>query len=54
MLEKLVNKLLKIFETQSYESQLQQYIESKNPQTPGDVDYWQRRFDQRTYSQGQL
>jgi hypothetical protein len=29
----------------TYQSELEAYLESKNPQTPGDVDHWLAEFD---------
>jgi hypothetical protein len=29
----------------TYQSELEDYLKSKNPQTPGDVDHWLAEFD---------
>ena len=41
----LLKKLSKLFEQKS---PLEEYILSKNPQSACDVDYWARKYSQRT------
>jgi hypothetical protein len=49
MLTTLVNLLKKIFPGTDPHSCLEQYLISKNIQTAGEADYWQRRFETRQH-----
>ena len=41
---KLVERLAEMFPKQSYQTRLEAYITSKNPQNAADVDYWSRQY----------
>jgi hypothetical protein len=45
MLKTLVNLLKKIFPRTDAHSCMEQYLISKNIQTAGEADYWQRQFE---------
>jgi hypothetical protein len=45
MLKTLVNQLKKIFPGTDAHSCMEQYLISKNIQTAGEADYWQRQFE---------
>ena len=36
------------------QNELDQFITSKNPTTPAEVDYWAREYDRRQVQQGWL
>ena len=40
----LLERLAEMFPKQHFQSRLEAYIESKNPQTAADVDYWERQY----------
>jgi hypothetical protein len=46
----LINAIQKLF-GQKYHSDLEQYIAGKNPTNAADVDYWQRQYEHKTYTQ---
>jgi len=46
----LMNAIQKLF-GQKYHSDLEQYIAGKNPTNAADVDYWQRQYEHKTYTQ---
>jgi hypothetical protein len=48
---KLLKSIIGLFATPSQQTQLENYINSKNPTTAAEVDYWARRFEanQSTY-----
>jgi len=48
---KLLERLSEMFPKQDYQSRLEEYIKSKNPTSPGDVEYWQREYDQKMKGQ---
>lgn len=41
----LLERLAEMFPRQNYQTRLEAYITSKNPQNAADVDYWQRQYD---------
>ena len=41
----ILERLAEVFPKQIYQSRLEQYINSKNPTTAADVDYWQRQYE---------
>lgn len=45
MLKTLLNWLSSAFAPESYQSELEAYIASKNPQTQADVDHWLAEYD---------
>jgi hypothetical protein len=45
MLTTLVNLLKKIFPRTDAHSCLEQYLISKNIQTAGDIEHWQRQYE---------
>jgi len=47
MLNTILGWVQKTLKPASYTEQLEQFIISKNPASPGDVEYWARVFDQR-------
>ena len=40
----LLERLAEMFPKQSYQTRLEAYITSKNPQNAADVDYWSRQY----------
>lgn len=42
---KLLKIILSLFATPSQQTQLEHYINSKNPSTAAEVDYWARRYE---------
>ena len=46
MLSKLLERLAEMFPKQDYQSRLNDYIASHNPQTAGDVDQILRKYTQ--------
>lgn len=46
---KIIERLAEMFPQQDYQSRLEQFIVSRNPQSPADVDHWERQFN---YNQG--
>ena len=49
MLETLLERLAELFPDSDYQSRLERYIASRNPQTAADVEHWERQYfqDQR-------
>ena len=45
LLERILERLAEMFPKQDYQSRLEQYINSKNPNNAAEVDYWQRQYD---------
>ena len=45
MFESIMNWFANLFAPATYQSELEAYLESKNPQTPGDVDHWLAQYD---------
>jgi len=45
MLKAILNWLSKIFGPVTYQSELEAYLEAKNPQSPGEVDHWIAEYD---------
>ena len=44
----LIAYLTRVFlERKTKQNELDQFITSKNPTTPAEVDYWSREFDRR-------
>jgi hypothetical protein len=41
----ILERLADMFPTQKYQSRLEQYINSKNPTSAAEVDYWQREYE---------
>jgi hypothetical protein len=52
MLEKLLERLAKMLQSGDYQSRLDRYISSHNPQNTGDVENLQRQYDQAQYDRG--
>jgi hypothetical protein len=46
MIQDILERLAEMFPTQNYQSKLEQYINSKYPQSAADVEHWQRHYDQ--------
>ena len=44
MLEQLLERLAEMFPTSDYQSRLEQYIASRNPQNAADVEHWERQY----------
>ena len=44
MLEKLLERLFQMFPSSDYQSRLDRYIASRNPQSTADVEHWERRY----------
>lgn len=45
---KLLNSIISWFATPNQQTQLEQYIASKNPQSAAEVDHWMRIYDRRS------
>jgi hypothetical protein len=45
-LETVLERLSEMFPKQNYQSNLEQYIVSKNPTNASEVEYWQRDYEQ--------
>ena len=43
MLETLLERLAEMFPDSDYQSRLDRYIASKNPQNAADVEHWERQ-----------
>lgn len=52
MFKNITKFLTKLFKPRDYSTDVEQYILSKNPKTPQDIDYWQRKFDQNAAQHG--
>ena len=46
MLEKLLERLAEMFPDSDYQSRLERYIASRNPQNAADVEHWERQYFQ--------
>jgi hypothetical protein len=46
MLEKLLQRLAEMFPGSDYQSRLDHYIASRNPQSAADVEHWERQYFQ--------
>jgi hypothetical protein len=46
MLEKLLERLAEMFPDSDYQSRLDRYIASRNPQCTADVEHWERQYFQ--------
>ena len=44
ILETILERLAEMFPKQNYQTRLEAYINSKNPQNAADVDYWSRQY----------
>jgi|AntAceMinimDraft_12_1070368.scaffolds.fasta_scaffold09922_4 hypothetical protein len=45
MFKKLKELLKRVFAQQSHQTRLEQYIISKNPTSPAEIEHWVRTFD---------
>lgn len=52
MLEKLLERLAKMFPDSDYQTRLEQYIVNRNPQTAADVEHWERQYHYEQQRQG--
>ena len=41
----IMERLSEMFPSSTYQTRLEQYINSKNPANAADVDYWQRQYE---------
>ena len=46
MLANLLERLAEMFPGSDYQSRLEQYIASRNPQSAADVEHWERQYFQ--------
>ena len=46
MLSNLLKRLAEMFPGSDYQSRLEQYIASRNPQSAADVEHWERQYFQ--------
>ena len=46
MMQNILEKLAEMFPKQNYQSKVEQYINSKHPQSAADIEHWIRRYDQ--------
>ena len=44
MLVTLLQRLARMFHNNDYQSRLEQYITSRNPQSTADVEHWERQY----------
>ena len=44
LMTKLLERLAEMFPQADYQSRLEHFIASRNPQTPADVEHWERQF----------
>jgi hypothetical protein len=44
---KIIERLAEMFPKQDYQSRLENYIVSRRPQSAGDVEFFERQFNQR-------
>ena len=44
MLEKLLQRLARMFPDSDYQSRLDRYIANRNPQNAADVEHWERQY----------
>ena len=44
---KMIERLAEMFPKQDYQSRLENYIASRRPQSAGDVEFFERQFNQR-------
>ena len=44
---RMIERLAEMFPKQDYQSRLEQYIVSRRPQSAGDVEFYERQFNQR-------
>lgn len=52
MFKNIKKSLGQLLKPRTYTTEVEQYILSKNPKTPQDIDYWQRKFDQNSAQYG--
>lgn len=45
MLKTFAQWVANLFAPETYQSNLEAYLEAKNPQSPGDVDHWIAEYD---------
>lgn len=44
---KFLKWINQLFQNNVYHQNLENYVTSKNPTTPAEVDYWVRRYDEK-------
>ncbi len=49
LLERIVERLKEIFQEQNYQTRLEQYIRSRNPQTITEVEYYAKAFERNEF-----
>lgn len=49
MIKDMLEKLAEMFPKQDYQSRLDRYISSRNPQTPAEVDYYAHAFERNEF-----
>ena len=54
LLEKVLERLAEMFPEQSYQTSLEQYINSKYPTNTAEVEYWAREYENTQWSTGVL
>ena len=52
MLRTLLERLAEMFPESDYQSRMERYIASKNPQTPGDIEHLQRQYQYEQTREG--
>lgn len=50
----LLGWIKSLLHERTYKDSLEQFIESKNPQSTADVEHWTRYYDQRNFDRGFL
>jgi hypothetical protein len=51
-MSKLLEKLTQFFKMNSYTSNLEAFVASKNPASAAEVEFWCRHYDQHNYVRG--
>jgi hypothetical protein len=49
LLERIVERLKEIFQEQNYQTRLEQYIRSRNPQTIAEAEYYAKAFERNEF-----
>jgi hypothetical protein len=54
MLRDMLERLAEMFPDSDFQSRMERYIVSKNPQDAGDVEHWERQYQYEQNRQGIL
>lgn len=50
LMTRLLERLAEMFPAQDYQSRLERFVESHRPQTPADVEHWERQYMYQNWS----